>query len=291
MTLQQHPLSAAYPSMSADEFQSLLDSVEVIGIQSPITLYDGMVIDGWHRYRAATQLGMAYPFVELPDDVDPQDFARSQGARRNLTVAQRAMAIVAIYDWHDSRPKSALSAHRPKKTSQELADMEHVSRRTIDQAKKVDRKATPKVKAAIESGAIGLVKAAQIAQLPKDQQDAAIDKPLTKSAPKEYETGGEPEDHGPTAVEILSEENDRLNSRLAVAAMEATPEERQLAEELIADLRSQVRSLTAELGAVKSSRDSYMREVGELKKQCVSNRKQIDKLQKHADTSRSTEAF
>ncbi len=56
--LAQHPLSAAFPAMDADDFQSLKDSIENIGVQNPITLYDGMVIDGWHRYTAATELGM-----------------------------------------------------------------------------------------------------------------------------------------------------------------------------------------------------------------------------------------
>lgn len=39
--------------MQSDEFQALVDSIESIGVQNPITLLDGMVIDGWHRYKAA----------------------------------------------------------------------------------------------------------------------------------------------------------------------------------------------------------------------------------------------
>lgn len=82
------------------------------------------------------------------------------------------------------------------------------------------------------------------------------------------------------AVQILSEENDRLNDRLAVAAMSATDEERALAADTIESLRAQVNTLTQELDAVKASRDSYMVECAELKKQCASQRKQIDKLKK-----------
>jgi len=98
-TYQQHPLSAAWPAMQADEYQALKDSIEVIGIQNPITLLENMVIDGWHRYSAAVELGVACPVKPL-GDVDPVDFVKSQNeARRNVTASQRAMAISAIYAW------------------------------------------------------------------------------------------------------------------------------------------------------------------------------------------------
>lgn len=49
---QQHPLSAAFPAMSAEDFQGLKDSIENIGVQNPITIFEGMVVDGWNRYKA-----------------------------------------------------------------------------------------------------------------------------------------------------------------------------------------------------------------------------------------------
>lgn len=79
------------------------------------------------------------------------------------------------------------------------------------------------------------------------------------------------------AVSILSEENDRLNDRLAVEAMNASDEEKLLASTLIADLRAQIKTLTAELAAVKVSRDGYMRESAQLKRQVQMQRKELDK--------------
>lgn len=81
------------------------------------------------------------------------------------------------------------------------------------------------------------------------------------------------------AVEILSEENDRLNDRLAVEAMDATEEEKTKASETIAELRGKVKVLEAELSAVKASRDAFMREAAEAKKQAVYWRKQAEKVQ------------
>lgn len=71
------------------------------------------------------------------------------------------------------------------------------------------------------------------------------------------------------AVHMLGAENDELKDRLAVAAMDATDEERLAATELIADLRKQIAVLTAEKQAMASTRDSLLVENGALKQQCA----------------------
>jgi len=74
----------------------------------------------------------------------------------------------------------------------------------------------------------------------------------------------------------LAEENQKLKDSLATGQL---PEDEIVsAEQTIIDLRKQVRTLQAELDAVKSNRDQYMRENEELKKQCLSQRKQLKKL-------------
>src|SRR5664279_5409155 len=94
--LEQHPLSAAFPEMPDDEFQSLKDSVENIGIQNPIVLFEGMVIDGWHRYRAAKETRSACPAVDL-GDVNPRDFVIAQNQhRRHMNQGQIALAAAGV---------------------------------------------------------------------------------------------------------------------------------------------------------------------------------------------------
>lgn len=77
-------------------------------------------------------------------------------------------------------------------------------------------------------------------------------------------------------VVSLDEENTRLKD--ALAANQLPEDEIQSASEIIAELRARVKALEAELDAVKSSRDGYMVENAELKKQCVSQRNQLKKL-------------
>lgn len=78
------------------------------------------------------------------------------------------------------------------------------------------------------------------------------------------------------AVVSLDEENTRLKD--ALAANQLPEDEIQSASEIITELRARVKALEAELGAVKSSRDAYLVENSELKKQCAGQRNQLKKL-------------
>lgn len=110
----------------------------------------------------------------------------------------------------------------------------------------------------------------------RELKKAAQKKPrreLPVVAPREPDADDQRE-----AIRILTEENDRLNDRVAVAAMEGTDDERRAAAELIADLRKQVAVLTAEKAAMASTRDSLLVENGELKKQVAYWRRKAEKV-------------
>lgn len=271
MKFNQHPLSAAFPAMSADDFQALKDSIENIGVQNPVTLLDGMVIDGWHRYTAAMELGMPCPSVEL-GDVDPRDFAWSQnGPRRHMTQAQLAMATTSVYAWHPAHRKEAHTECEVKTNSQ-LAAIAGVHPNTITQAKTVQSQGTPEVQAAVKSGEIGLPKAAAISKLPKEQQAAAIAKPMLKVVPA---VEAPPEC---TEIDAAHDQISGLQDALAVATMgDVSDEDKAQAANLIAELRARIRTLEATLKAVTISRDGYMNENAELRKQITRQRKEIDK--------------
>jgi ParB-like chromosome segregation protein Spo0J len=186
MKYKQHPLSSAFPAMTDNEFQELRDSIETNGVLNPITIYEGMVIDGWHRYKAANEANVDCPETELDEWIDPKDFVLAQNKnRRHITMAQLAVATTMVYEWRPNGVKSssALSAGLGKTTA-ELAEISGASERTINQAKSVLRNATPEVQEAVKSGKIGLSKAQKISKLPKDQQAGAIDKALPKEAPE-----------------------------------------------------------------------------------------------------------
>ena len=287
MAYTQHPLSAAFPAMHADEFQALIDSIANIGVQNPITLLDGMVIDGWHRYTAAQSLGMECPTVEL-DDTDPKDFVMAQNkARRHITAAQLAMATTAVYQWKPAHREEVGTECPLKKTTAEMAEMAGVGERTIKQAKSVQSHAVPEVIEAVKRGEVGLPKAAAIAKLPMADQAAALHKPapkpVAKPAPVVEPIAEEPQDYTELdAANDLARERlheiDSLRAEIAIKNMAGTEEEKQQAAALIAELQAENKTLTATLRAVTLSRDSLMEETNQMKRQMAMQRKEIDKL-------------
>lgn len=82
-------------------------------------------------------------------------------------------------------------------------------------------------------------------------------------------------EEGDDAVAILAQENDELRARLAVGLMDGTDEEKQEAADTIADLRQQVKTLTAENAALKASRNHYQAEASELRRQIKMNEKEL----------------
>jgi ParB-like chromosome segregation protein Spo0J len=77
----------------------------------------------------------------------------------------------------------------------------------------------------------------------------------------------------------LAEVNEQLMDRVAIAAMDATPEEKAQAEETIADLRIQLKTVTAELNAIKVSRDQYQAKAAEMAKQITYWKKRAEKAE------------
>jgi len=261
-TYQQHPLSAAWPAMQADEYQALKDSIEVIGIQNPITLLDDMVIDGWHRYSAAVELGVACPVKPL-GDVDPVDFVKSQNeARRNVTASQRAMAISAIYAWRPHGVNTGVNRVHPRaeKTNDELAALAGTTKRTIQQAKVVQAKASPEVKAAVKAGKMSVKAAAATVAPPKP--------------PKEYGASGETvQDDAPDDAEL------QANALAAEADLKAL----QLlidADDKLAAALAEVKRLNAEVAQLTVSRNGYMNEVATYKQIAAKVQRENDRLRK-----------
>jgi uncharacterized ParB-like nuclease family protein len=87
------------------------------------------------------------------------------------------------------------------------------------------------------------------------------------------------DDQNQEAIDMLLAENEELKARVAVAAMEGTPEEKQAATELISELREELRITKIELAAVKQSRDQYQSENSQLKKQVLSMQRQLKKAE------------
>ena len=151
--LKRHPLSAIFGNMPDSDFQSLLSSVESDGFIEPvIRIYEGQILDGWHRYRAAQELGIIRKlrFREWNEDShrdgDPKVFVLARNIeRRHLSAQQRAQVIVSFNERFEKgnvkaqRVEDSGSPNGEPKTRQELAKEAGVGTSTIDRAVQVEK--------------------------------------------------------------------------------------------------------------------------------------------------------
>lgn len=253
--LPQHPLSAAFPSMSAEDADALMRDIRDSGLRNPVTLYEGMVLDGWHRYRACVALGIACKTVDFSGD-DPVAFVRSQNwHRRHLTASQRAAVEVALTEWRSvGKPANSIAAMELSST-QEIAKRAAVSTATVERAKAATRAGLGED---VKQGRVTAEQAAKIAKLPESQRAAAIKNPRAILPKKPVK-----EDQLRAKVEELESELEMVRD----GAQEAIRQAEAAAEVLHGDPAKKIIALEAELAAVRQARDDLLTENAELKRE------------------------
>jgi len=263
----QHYLSKAFPPMTDEEFQETKDSIEDMGVQVPIVIFEDEVLDGWHRYTAANELGMPCPEVELAEDIDPREFVRiHNGKRRSITKSQKAMSYTKLNEWVPSKKTSRGELGSPQKTNEELAEMAGTSTRTIQQAKTILTKGDKAVVEAVEKGKISLKRGAQITKLPKEQQEQAI------TAPPEPK---------PSILDGNAPSDDELKANdLAMQADLEALNKLLEADEPLKVAHAEIKRLNFLLAQQEVRLASIMREKSECIKLCKKQQVQLDKFYK-----------
>lgn len=228
-----------------DEYaQSMLDGDKF----PPVIIFnDGdnnYLVEGFKRYNACKKNG----FELIDADVrmgtydDAFDYA--------LTVANRIHG--ERYTQKDKRYQLNMALDMPRyasKSDRELSRILKVSHTFVSNSRKVT------------------------GQQPDVIETTRKGKPVTvQSTKKEANNAPDPEKQDEveeiaTEMQGVIRENEELQNRLAVAAMEATDEEKQLAKGLLEDKDEKIRLLEADNRVLKASRDSFQREASEIKKQ------------------------
>lgn len=87
--LKSHPAADIFPLMMGDEYDRLVKSISADGLEVPIMLHDGMILDGRNRYRACKEVGAEPRSVEWKGDGSPADYVwRMNVHRRHLNEGQ-----------------------------------------------------------------------------------------------------------------------------------------------------------------------------------------------------------
>jgi site-specific DNA-methyltransferase (adenine-specific) len=115
--LKSHPAADAFPMMDNIRIGELKADIAENGQREPITVCDGMILDGRNRYRACIELGIEPKTRNY--DGDPWAFAWSlNGARRDLDATVRALVFKRCEDgsekWAKRLAKIAEEGNRKK---------------------------------------------------------------------------------------------------------------------------------------------------------------------------------
>ena len=115
-----HIVAEEFPAMDAARFAELKDDISANGQRDPITLCEGKIVDGRHRYRACKELE-----VEVKTrmhDGNPWDLAwSSNGLRRDLVAEQRYLLWKLCSEngdeWQAERRRISDDANRKRSES------------------------------------------------------------------------------------------------------------------------------------------------------------------------------
>ena len=196
-TLQRHKLSTLFTDMPDDDFKKLCASIEANGFIDPIVrIYEGQILDGWHRYRAAQELNLIrrLKFQEWKerDEGDPAAFVLARNIeRRHLTPGQRGVIVVEMHNWleHgdvDSQRDDPLNDGSQLKTNAELAKEAGVGTATIERAKEVSRAGQSDKVIAGEKSVGEVLKEQKIRASTKTEAAIAVVKPRFQDAVEKW---------------------------------------------------------------------------------------------------------
>jgi len=135
-----HPLSDLFPIIPASELKDLIADLKERGLQSPIILYEGKILDGRHRYEACNQAGVKPKFETYKGD-DPIGFVLAANLRRrHLNESQRALIaakLATMAHGGDRKSEGFNQAANLPMDQEKAAETLNVSERSLRTAKAV----------------------------------------------------------------------------------------------------------------------------------------------------------
>ena len=166
-----HPLANIFPLIEGQAYQDLMADVLKHGVREPVWIYEGQILDGRNRYRAATAMSVPFETREYEGE-DAAAFVVSLNLhRRHLNEAQRGMVAAKLANLPAHRPAINSANLQTSQVSQaDAAEMLNVSTRTVASAKKIIEDAPAEVSKAVESGYMSVNLASQVAALPEAEK-------------------------------------------------------------------------------------------------------------------------
>ncbi len=255
--MKRHPLSVVWGDMPPDQFQELVEDVQKHGVREPIVCHDELILDGWHRFRAAAKAEKTCKFIPLPEGEDPAHFVIAKNLhRRHLTTGQRAMIAVEIANLArgGDRRSGKFQNARLRFESVTRADAARkmgVSRRSANTASTIREQADPETVMAVKSGEKSLHAAARKAKGKTGSASSNKTKTLPPASAAKLQAKVEQLENALTAARMEIEEKaakiDELEERIAFIQAESSPVAA-VREEKFNNYRAHIRTLKGSVG-------------------------------------------
>jgi N6-adenosine-specific RNA methylase IME4 len=175
--MKAHPVADLLPLLEGEAFDSLVADIQANGLLEPITIHEGLILDGRNRWNACKAAGVEPQFLEFDGD-DPLAFVLSLNVhRRHLSESQRGMVaarLETLKRGDNQHKRGDANLHVPRA---DAAKRLNVSSRTVASAAAVRDRASPELIQAVERGDIAVSVAAGLATASEEFQRQAVAKP------------------------------------------------------------------------------------------------------------------
>jgi hypothetical protein len=191
-----HPYAALFPPMTGPEFDGLCRSLARDGLEEPIVLYEGMILDGRSRHQGCLVTKVKPRFREYAGECgSPLNFVVAKNLhRRHLTEGQRAVVAAKLKPLFEEEarqrqraglkqggqppvPLNLTARGKPDvkgESAQKAGALMKVSQSSVQFADKVMKRGVPQLVDALAAGKVSVSAAAGIAKLPAEQQQAVV---------------------------------------------------------------------------------------------------------------------
>jgi hypothetical protein len=148
---EYHPFADAFPMMTDQEHHQLVADIKANGLREPITRYQGKLLDGRNRDRVCDELGIKPIYVDFEGtDQEALAFVISMNlVRRHLTIGQLGLIAAELATLRQGQHKAVASIEA---TQADTAKLMHISRTTVQRARKLREKGTPEQIEAVRQG-------------------------------------------------------------------------------------------------------------------------------------------
>ena len=177
--MKAHPYADILPLLEGEAFDSLVADIRANGLMEPITIYEGMILDGRNRWNACKAAGVEPRFLEFDGD-DPLAFVLSLNLhRRHLTPSQCAMvgADLATMRQGARTDLRQPSASLPEVSQAQASRLSTASERGVRSAVFVKKKGSHDLVQAVRDGKITVNLAAKLATTSEETQRRAVAEP------------------------------------------------------------------------------------------------------------------